>query len=141
MEEYLVVDRALTVTRQVRDLLEAQGVDPGNVHEAFTADEALDVAREHRPAVVILAVDLPDMGGHELAKDIQSLDPTVQVVVHTSLANGDSRVREATSTTGGPRLLKPLGSSEAAAIVDPPALETGPDDEIAPRDREIPSES
>lgn len=121
MEGYLVVDRSLTVTRRVRDLLEAEGVDPGNVHQAFTAEDALEIVRRHEPSVVLLAVDLPDLGGHELAKDIRRLHPGAQVVVHTTLSARDRRVREAVEDGGSPLLRKPLGRSEAAELVGRPA--------------------
>lgn len=117
MNKYLVVDRALTVTRRVRRLLENEGVDPEQIHEAFTASEAMRLYREHRPDVVILEVDLPDMGGHEVAKDIWETDPATRVILHTGLPAQDHRVQETVNGGGAELLRKPLGGHDLTEVV------------------------
>lgn len=116
-EKYLVVDRALTVTRRVRDQLERAGVPPDRIHEAFTADGALRLFERHRPAVTILSMDLPDMGGHEVAKDMWSLDDDAEIVVHSALPARDRRVRQTLSEGATAALRKPMGERETSELV------------------------
>lgn len=124
--EYLVVDRSLTVTRRVRKLLEREGVDPDRIHEAFTAEDAFRLFKRHRPEATVLAMDLPDMGGHELAKDLWSLEGDARIVVHSDLPPRDRRVREMLEGGAVPARRKPLGRRQVGEIVGAPSEERSP---------------
>src|SRR5262245_30562730 len=53
------------------------------VHEAGDGEEALRVARELKPAVAILDVDMPKLGGLEVAASIQQERLPVRIIVLT----------------------------------------------------------
>lgn len=91
---YLVVDDALTSLRQASLLLQQQGVEEDRILQACSADEAYQLFEAHGPDTVLLDIDLPDMGGHEFAKDLKEIDPETDLVALTALDEADSRVQE-----------------------------------------------
>lgn len=115
---YLVVDRALTVTRQTRRLLERQNVDSTRVWEAYDAREAMELYLEHHPDVVIVGLDLPDMGGQELAKDIWEHDPGASLVVMTALPQDNPLVQDLAQEGAQAILRKPVRPGDIRQLVD-----------------------
>ncbi|HEU5020332.1 MAG TPA: ATP-binding protein [Bryobacteraceae bacterium] len=58
------------------------------VFEASTGAEAIDLAREHSPALVLLDVNLPDIHGFEVCRMMrQGPRPVNAVIVHISASN------------------------------------------------------
>lgn len=64
----LVVDDSQDTTRMMRLLLRGQGHE---VRLAHTGREAIAVAEEFRPRVILLDLALPDMSGDALAKELR----------------------------------------------------------------------
>ena len=70
---------------------------------------AIDLAREHRPDLVLLDLHLPDMGGHEVLARLRA-DPTtrgIPIVILTADATG--RQRADLIAAGASYLTKPIG--------------------------------
>jgi CheY-like chemotaxis protein len=67
----LVVDDRRDTARMMRVLLGAQGHE---VRLAFTGREAIAVAEEFRPEVILLDLTLPDMSGEELAAQLRGTE-------------------------------------------------------------------
>jgi two-component system invasion response regulator UvrY len=80
MKVLLVDDHAI-----VRDGLKRllADLDVGPILEAETGRAALDLARAEKPALVILDLNLPDLGGLELLGRLLREDPAVRVLVLT----------------------------------------------------------
>lgn len=64
----LVVEDCQDTARMMRVLLRGQGYE---VKLAFTGREAIDVAEDFCPDVVLLDLALPDMGGPEVAEGLR----------------------------------------------------------------------
>lgn len=64
----LVVDDDADLRQLVRRLLRPVGYD---VREASTANEALEAVAQHRPALVLLDVRLPDISGYEVCRRLR----------------------------------------------------------------------
>ena len=60
-------------------------------HEAKDGAGALVVARAEKPEVAILDLWLPDMTGHELAKELREIDPGVYLIALTGSARPEDR--------------------------------------------------
>jgi len=77
------------VRRGLRALLEASG-GMSIVAEAANADEAVALARQHAPDVVVMDVRMPGRSGIEACRDIRSEQPRVRVLMLTSFADDEA---------------------------------------------------
>lgn len=117
---YLVVDDSDAVLGAVEKLLVGEGIEPERIFTASLASEALELFREHRPEVVLLDVDLPDLDGHHLAREFRALSPAVHVVAITALGREDARVQDIREIAS--RLVeKPVDESDVADLSRLPA--------------------
>ena len=84
MQPILIVDDDERNRKLVRDVLEAAGLA---TIEARNGEEALDLTRAHRPAVVLLDVRLPDLDGTEVVRRLKAGPETagIPVVAVTAL--------------------------------------------------------
>lgn len=83
----LLVDDNPDFRRAARQLLERHGFLV--VAEADTGIGGIEQAQEHRPDLVLLDVQLPDIDGFEVADRLSRLDVPVSVVLTSSLDNSD----------------------------------------------------
>ena len=83
----LLVDDHAVVRAGVRALLQDSG-DIEIIGEAADGAAAVELAREHRPDVVIIDIAMPHLNGLEAAARIKEENPAVQVVI---LSMHDSR--------------------------------------------------
>ena len=89
MIRVFLLDDHEVVRRGVRELLEAGG-DIEVVGEAGLAAEAARRAPALHPHVAILDARLPDGNGIDVARDIRSIDPAIQVLILTSYDDDDA---------------------------------------------------
>jgi two-component system cell cycle response regulator DivK len=90
----IVEDNELNM-KLFHDLLEAHGYDPIGTRDGI---EALDLARKHRPDLILMDIQLPEVSGLEVTKWLKG-DPelkAIPVVAVTAFAmRGDEeRIRE-----------------------------------------------
>lgn len=78
MTRVLVVDDNTRNRKLARDILDAAGFD---TLEAATGVEALELAAEHEPDVILLDLRLPDMHGVEVARQLQDGGRTARIPV------------------------------------------------------------
>lgn len=79
----LLVDDHAVVRLGLRTLIEATGAFQV-VGEAGTAEEAIRLAAETKPDVVVMDIRLPDRSGIEACRDIRAENQSVQVLMLTS---------------------------------------------------------
>jgi NarL family two-component system response regulator LiaR len=85
----LLVDDHAVVRRGVRSFLELQK-DLEIVGEAETGEEAITLAQEKIPDVVLMDLVLPGMNGVEATRQIKRLSPRSQVIVLTSFHDDEN---------------------------------------------------
>jgi DNA-binding NarL/FixJ family response regulator len=78
----LIVDDDPSIRRGLRSLLEDEGVDI--VAEALDGVEAVNVAWQTMPDLVLMDLRMPGMGGIEATRQLTSTLPAVQVVICTA---------------------------------------------------------
>ena len=111
----LVVDDIEGIRRLIRGALAGL---VGTVHEAATGNDALTLAREHRPDLVLLDLALPDMTGVEILRTLQE-DPdtaTIPVVIVTALGTSDM-ARQARDAGARALVEKPFRPAQLRALV------------------------
>lgn len=82
MRTVLIVDDYPPFRESARELLEGGGFEV--VGEAEDGTQALRLAGELRPEIVLLDVHLPDIDGFEVARRLSELDAAPEVVLTSS---------------------------------------------------------
>jgi two-component system response regulator EvgA len=83
----LIIDDNPTFRATVRELLDREGFDV--VAEAGTGVAGIRAAREHRPDLVLVDVQLPDFDGFEVAERLARLALRARVILTSSLDDTD----------------------------------------------------
>jgi DNA-binding NarL/FixJ family response regulator len=78
----LIVDDHAGFRLSARRILEADGYDV--VGEAADGREAIEAARRLRPKIVLLDVNLPDVDGFEVARELSAERPSPAIVLTSS---------------------------------------------------------
>jgi two-component system response regulator NreC len=111
----VIIDDHALVRSGLRLLLEAEE-DITVEDEGGNAEEAIRLARLHKPDVVLLDVVMPGRSGLEAVREIREAAPKAAVLV-LSMQDDPSYVREAFSVGSTGYLLKEAADSELVAAV------------------------
>ena len=91
----IVEDNALNL-KLMRDLLEASGIE---TLQTKGGSQALEMVREHRPDIVLMDIQLPDVSGldvtRQLKADAELSDIPIIAVTALALRGDEERVLEA----------------------------------------------
>ena len=115
-EQILVVEDNEKNMKLFRDVLRATGY---RTIEASTAAQALTLAAEHRPALIVMDIRLPDMGGIDALNRLRTTEPTahIPVLAVTAQAMKGDRARFIEAGFDG-YLSKPVDIEELLATVE-----------------------
>jgi NarL family two-component system response regulator LiaR len=119
----LLADRDPIVRRAVRDVLRGEGVTV--VAEAGDGLEAVGLALDHKPDIVLIDLVLPELDGPTAIRRIVSASPLVRVVVFTVAKESDAGflalkagasgyITKDVDLTSLPRILRAVAAGEAA---------------------------
>ncbi len=86
----LIVDDDADLRGAVAEQLQAEDF---NAVEAATATEGVRLAKEQRPDLILLDVDLPDMDGREACKQMRAEGVAAPVIMLTAAAEDDDAIR------------------------------------------------
>jgi PAS domain S-box-containing protein len=112
----LVVDGDAPLRHGTSHLLENAGYE---VTEAATADDALRLAAEQRPALIVLDVMLPDLNGAEVCRRIKA-DPALAgccVILLSGLKTASDDQVEALKSGADDYIARPISNRELVARV------------------------
>ena len=111
----LIVDDHALVRSGLRLLLESEG-DMSVADEAGDAEQAIRLARLHKPDVILLDVVMPGRSGLDAAADILEAAPKAKILV-LSMQDDPSYVRRAFSAGATGYLLKEAADDELVQAV------------------------
>jgi two-component system nitrogen regulation response regulator GlnG len=114
MPTLLVVDDEPSILLAFRRAF--QGADGLEVLTAATAAEGLELARQRRPDVVVLDINLPDLPGLETLRRLRAVDARSPVIFITGHSTTDTAI-EAMKLGAYEYLLKPLELPQLRAVV------------------------
>ena len=114
----LIIDDNIPFRAAARQLLERTGFDV--VAEAGTGAEGIEKAKVDRPDLVIVDVQLPDFDGFEVAEQLARLEGAVEVILTSSLDDGDFGALVAASPALGFIPKADLSGSAIQAMLSPP---------------------
>jgi two-component system response regulator DevR len=111
----MIVDDHAIVRLGVANLLARQ---PGwvVVAEAGTMAEAIQLAAEHQPEIVLLDIRLPDGSGLDACRQIVQAQPQVKVIILTSYAD-DELLTKAVSAGAAGYVLKQVGNDDLLRVI------------------------
>jgi len=115
MVRVLIADDHTMVREGLRWALEHAGLDV--VGEAADGEEAVDMAEQHRPDVVLMDLSLPVLSGAAATKRIRMLIPGTSVLV-LSMLSDDTAVSSALDAGAGGYLVKDCTTSEIVDAVN-----------------------
>jgi NarL family two-component system response regulator LiaR len=111
----LIVDDHKVVRQGVRAFLDTQP-DIAVIGEAESGEEAIRLAGEHAPDVVLMDLVMPGMDGVEATQRVKQTSPRTQVIVLTSY-HQDEHIFPAIRSGALSYLLKDVGPEELADAV------------------------
>jgi DNA-binding NarL/FixJ family response regulator len=111
----LIVDDQALVRAGFRMILEAQP-DLEVIAEAGTGREALELARVHRPDLVLMDIRMPELDGIEATRLLLAEQPDARVLILTTF-DLDEHVYDALRAGASGFLLKDVGRDELVAAV------------------------
>ncbi|MGB9183313.1 MAG: response regulator [Solirubrobacteraceae bacterium] len=113
----LVVDDDRFIRKLVATTLE--DVSGFELHEAADGIEALALARDTRPAIVFLDVDMPRMDGIDTCRRLRADPQTSEAtIVMLTAAHGDQTERRAEEAGADLFLTKPFSPLDLLRLVD-----------------------
>jgi DNA-binding NtrC family response regulator len=84
----LIVDDEPSVREVLVTFFQQEYVARGyEVQTAANGNEALAAVRRRRPALILLDIEMPGMGGVEALRGIRAIDPTIPVIMVTGNEN------------------------------------------------------
>jgi len=111
----LVVDDNVDTAKGMARLLKLSGHD---VRVAHNAEEALDVAREYQPEVMLLDIGLPGMNGYELATTLRREGRSKDSVLIAVSGYGEAQARDNSKKAGfNHHLVKPVNFDTVLALI------------------------
>lgn len=104
MDKVLIVEDEKVTRTMLAKILEKEGLQ---VVEAVDGSQAVELFRRESPAIVILDLIMPVMGGIETIRVLKEIDPSVPVIIST--ASGDTATAVETMKLGAyDFLVKPV---------------------------------
>lgn len=100
----------------LRKVLEHSGFE---VFVAHTGSDALSLAHNHMPDVILLDINLPDVNGYEVCTRLKqdSVTRSIPVVFHTATESTSPAKSYAEAVGGSAFLTYPIDSSQLAMVI------------------------
>jgi signal transduction histidine kinase/DNA-binding response OmpR family regulator len=114
----LVVDDLAASAETLKTLLEMEGFDVRMTHDGA---EALAIAREFRPGVVLLDIGLPGMNGFEVARGLRAQEESSDTLLIALTGYGEAESRSRSQQAGfDHHLVKPADVNQLLTLLSDP---------------------
>ena len=116
----LLVDDSAVMRKMVERSLRESGIAVGEVLEANDGWEALAVAREKSPDLILCDINMPTMDGLEFLRNLQGTEAAWKIpVVMVTTEGSEARVTEAMSAGARGYICKPFTAEQLKSKVLP----------------------
>ena len=112
----LIVDDAKLIHFLVKKILKANDLEDIEIQDAFDGVQAVEVAKEFQPDLVLLDVVMPLKDGIEALADLKVNNPDINVIMVSSLGTED-KVAEALKLGASAFIQKPFDEEELCAHI------------------------
>ncbi|MCA9943421.1 MAG: response regulator [Ardenticatenaceae bacterium] len=139
----LIVDDLPETRENVRKLLQFES-DIEVIGQAGTGEEAVQMAKEHQPDIILMDINMPGIDGIGASQQITESVPTVQIII-MSVQSDPNYLRRAMMAGARDFLTKPFGGDELVAAIrrvhdKRPAINTAPVRQVRQTGSEMPAE-
>lgn len=110
----LIGDDSILARKQLKDMLSTFGAK--NYIEASNGQEAIELYREHSPAIVFLDIVMPVKDGNSAIAEIMEMDSNANIVVVSSVGT-QSQLKQAIQLGAKDFVQKPLNSKQIESIL------------------------
>lgn len=111
----LIVDDLPETRENVRKLLQFE-TDIEVIAQAGTGEEAVEMAKEFQPDIILMDINMPGIDGIGASQKITELAPTVQIII-MSVQSDPNYLRRAMMAGARDFLTKPFGGDELVAAI------------------------
>jgi len=111
----LIVDDLPETRENVRKLLQFES-DIEVIGQAGTGEEAIEMARQYSPDIILMDINMPGVDGIGASQQITELVPTVQIII-MSVQSDPNYLRRAMMAGARDFLTKPFGGDELVAAI------------------------
>ncbi|MDQ0287784.1 YesN/AraC family two-component response regulator [Desulfofundulus luciae] len=112
----LIVDDEQLTRLGIRMIIENSGLPVGQIGEAGSGQEALKLAREVRPEIILMDIKMPGLDGLSAAKEIKKISPDTEVIFLTAYGLFEY-AQEAVRCGARDYLLKPINPAELISVL------------------------
>jgi two-component system chemotaxis response regulator CheY len=109
----LIVDDIQMARFNMKKALEKEGVE---VFEAGTGKKAISAFKQEKPNITFLDIELPDMNGISVLKEIKGIDKDAKVIMVTGISNQYNFV-ESLKQGADNFLVKPIDLDKLVEVV------------------------
>jgi len=114
MQKHILIADDHTAIRQAVKLILSSTLDINDFHEAANGREAVEIAEQTKPDLIILDIAMPNMDGITAAHHLKKSMPEVPIILFTMYDLGPDRARQfgvdAVVSKAGGRLSKEVHS-------------------------------
>ena len=110
----LVVDDSAVVRAVLSDMLRRFGFKA--IHEAATAQDALDIWARARPGIILLDITLPEVPGSRVATHILRDDPHAKIIVVSAVSRDAALVESVISLGVYDYIRKPVRQEDLERV-------------------------
>ncbi|WP_420630221.1 ATP-binding protein [Candidatus Leptofilum sp.] len=111
----IIVDDLPETRENVRKLLQFES-DIEVIGQAGTGEEAVQMAKEHQPDIILMDINMPGIDGIGASQQITESVPTVQIII-MSVQSDPNYLRRAMMAGARDFLTKPFGGDEVVAAI------------------------
>ncbi|MAT98092.1 MAG: histidine kinase [Anaerolineaceae bacterium] len=111
----LIVDDLPETRENVRKLLQFES-DIEVIGQAGTGEEAVQMAKDHQPDIILMDINMPGIDGIGASQQITESVPTVQIII-MSVQSDPNYLRRAMMAGARDFLTKPFGGDELVAAI------------------------
>lgn len=112
----LIVDDAKLIHFMVKKILTTNGITDIEIKDAFNGNEAVEMAKEFNPDLVLLDVVMPEKDGIEALREIKHNNPNTRAIMVSSLGT-EEKVAEALKLGADAFIQKPFDEEELCKYI------------------------
>jgi len=111
--DVLVVDDSAAIRKILQRVLRQTGMDIHTIHEAGDGQEAVELLKLHKPALILTDINMPKMDGLQLLAAVKASDAWRHIpVVMITTEGGEAKVGEAVKLGAAGYVRKPFTADQ-----------------------------